>query len=68
MKLKAEHLKAGQQFYFKGIAYTIRSAVKRFYRNGRAKMEVVAHLTGTKVEQRFTYKADTLIEIIDDDL
>lgn len=63
MKLKAEELRAGQVIFQKGLTYKVLTAVKRFYKNGRAKMEVSANLIGTGAKENFTFKADTKIEI-----
>lgn len=63
MKIKAEDLKAGQVIIHKGLSYKILTAVKRFYKNGRAKMEVTAKLRGTGHTVKIDFKADTKIEI-----
>lgn len=63
MKIKAEDLKAGQVIKHQGEELNIGSAVKRFYKNGRAKIEVGAWLPGLEARRRLVFKADTKLEI-----
>lgn len=62
MKIKAENLKPGHILKIKGEPAVILTALKRFYKNGRAKMEVTAK-TSFADSYPLTLKADTLITI-----
>lgn len=62
MKIKAEDLKPGHAMKHKTRWLYIEKALKRFYRNGRAKMEVTAK-TAVGEPRNLILKADTLIEI-----
>jgi len=63
MKIKAENLKPGHLIAHKARRVEIVTALKRFYKNGRAKMEVTAK-TAEGEKRSLILKADTTVEIL----